>query len=411
MQSNENQTNNNGYFNNPYILDTKLYIAAIVAALGLIFLFSFPFINFSDTSYTEFFQDVYDNGEIFVCFVTILLVIMPISYAGYLTILFRAPKMYIKYMEEGSIYKAQRLLHIINNNSTNKKVSIIYIIPVVFWIFFSFLSVDRNINPLKDMGSGFLLYSLCMIGMVFLIYTSRAPSLQTVADQYAESKGESKKDDVHEINENNNWICPNPACNAPQKSNSKYCEKCGTKRPFDQPVSAQANYYSQSMKWYKFVINVQLIFAAIIDALTGLLYLLGKFYDLYYAYLFKSTYQTMSDFNSIENISEQIYYHYDGLRSIDIFFGIMLICLAVFNIYVKSQLVKYKRNAPTLFLFNVILINVIGFVYMLLVANYTQPPFKVPVTISSVIIQIIGVTVWVVLNKIYFDKRRHLFVN
>ena len=410
MQSNENYPHNNGYFNNPYIIDTKLYLAAIAAALGLIFLFSFPFTNSPQASFTEFFQEVYDSGnsvsaigKILVCFVTIVLVIMPISYAGYLITLARAPKMYIKYMIEGSEYRAQRLLQIINNNSTNKKVSIIYIIPVLFWFFVLFVS---DIRPLKDMGSGFWLYSLCMAGMVFLIYTSQTPSLQAVANQYAKSNGESKKDDVQEHAEDNNWICPNPSCRALQNSNSKFCGICGTKRPDGLSYSNQVNSYLQGMKYYKFVIYVQLIFAPIIGIVTALMYFFGTIYDFYYAYLNKSVYQTMSNLN----ISEWVYSYYDGLRSVDIFFGIMLICLAVFNIYTRSQLVKYKRNAPTLFLVSIILSYVIGFVYNLLVANYTEAPLM-NVSIPYAIGYIIGVIVFVVLNKIYFDKRRYLFVN
>ena len=205
-------------------------------------------------------------------------------------------------------------------------------------------------------------------------------------------------------------ICP--SCGKPIPDQSKFCPSCGATvqgAPGQQPVpyNPQPNL---PMKWYKFVIWVQLFLAALyalsyaVRLFTGTAY--GKETELYYEM-------------------------YDGLRAADIVFGLMYVGVIVLAIYVRQQLAGFKKGAPEHYLRFIIIGNAMEIARTLVAAVIvvTTVTDAVPgLTFSDVIgimaddpdvqsgliqlvLSLIMVIGMYVLNKIYFDKRAHLFVH
>lgn len=151
-----------------------------------------------------------------------------------------------------------------------------------------------------------------------------------------------------------------------------YCNNCGNQYP---------------MKWYKFVIYVQL-FLSIISALvvgvqmiTGLQY--GGAADDVYA-LFGS-----------------------AIRTADIMFGILYLALIPFAIIVRQKLVHYKEEGPRLLLIFYGTQMLVSLVYALLITIISG----INAFDSSTSVQIFG-TVWlIVFSRAYFKKREALFCN
>lgn len=163
-----------------------------------------------------------------------------------------------------------------------------------------------------------------------------------------------------------NWLCPK--CGESQKGSLIYCENCGSKRLENEQkpvvnteqITEYANELLFKMKWYKFVIYVQLIINAFIGVWSGMLHLLN----------------------------------YKNLL-----WGILSLCLAAFSIFVRSRLAKYKRYAPSLYI-----------VYIILYLVITIISFNIS-GISLGNQQIFPIIVFIILNIIYFHKRKILFTN
>lgn len=205
-------------------------------------------------------------------------------------------------------------------------------------------------------------------------------------------------------------ICP--SCGKPIPDQSKFCPSCGATvqgAPGQQPVPYNPQ-PDLPMKWYKFVIWVQLFLAALYALSNAVRFLTGTTFgnktDLYYEML-------------------------NGLRATDIVFGLMYVGVIVLAIYVRQQLAGFKKGAPEHYLRFIIIANAVGIAYAfaIIVIVVTTLTDAIPgLSFSDVIgmmaddpdvqsgfiqlvVPLIVLIVMYVLNKIYFDKRAHLFVN
>ena len=104
--------------------------------------------------------------------------------------------------------------------------------------------------------------------------------------------------------------------------------------------------------------------------------------------------------------AEDVYYYYgDGLRFVDIAFGLFLIAFAIFGIILRNRLAKFKPDAPTLvYIFYAVSAGG-SFLYAMLVSAITSTQIG-----ASQIVSIIVSIVFLILNVRYFRKREHLFV-
>ena len=173
--------------------------------------------------------------------------------------------------------------------------------------------------------------------------------------------------------------------------------------PYQQPVPYVAQ-PALPMKWYKFVIWVQLFLSALVSVGSALLLLTGAQYG---------------------HDSDLAYSMIGGLRVVDIIFA------AVFAIYVRQRLAGFKKGAPELYLRFIIIANVISISYNLIVvwlavstltrflpgANFFDAlgmlleSSSTQASLFQLVVSVIAVIVMYFLNRTYFNKRAHLFVN
>ena len=156
-----------------------------------------------------------------------------------------------------------------------------------------------------------------------------------------------------------------------------------------EPSVVQTHY---PMKWYKFLIYFALFASAVLNTMSGISYMLGTIHG---------------DILFIGSIYES----YPALRIVDIVYGLLLIGVAIMAIYTRLQLAYYREKGPMCLyiLYSATMaLTVISFVSTSLVvqgANYTMLTLLYD-TIPSLVVS----AVTLVLNIVYFRKRKELFV-
>ena len=105
-----------------------------------------------------------------------------------------------------------------------------------------------------------------------------------------------------------------------------------------------------------------------------------------------------------------------SLKVLDIAYGVIYIALAVYHIYTRYQLARFKKGAPKHLLILYVIISVIELAYLPLMFIAADIPvsalFIEPAKyIGTILGTIIGTWILCALNKIYYDKRKELFIN
>lgn len=145
----------------------------------------------------------------------------------------------------------------------------------------------------------------------------------------------------------------------------------------------------QGMGWFKFLIYFALFFGAFVNLMTGISFLTGSIYG---------------------GDAEWVYAVYDGLQSLDMILGCVLICIAAFGVFVRFRLSGYYRNGPAMLmglyggvvLFDLVYIVGVG----MILPEYVMEEIDFTSTYSAMITGVIMIFV----NRVYFKKREHLFV-
>lgn len=153
------------------------------------------------------------------------------------------------------------------------------------------------------------------------------------------------------------------------------------------------------MKWFKFLIYVELFLSAVSSLFGAYLYLTGAHYGT--------------------GMADAVYTYYGmGLRVFDRIIGVYCIALAVFTIIVRQRLAKYKAGAPALYLTLLVLRAVYTLVYIVgvyrLTGIFVAGAYPSQLTPEDIFGAIFGFTLIIAAffaNKTYFDKRASLFVN
>ncbi len=147
------------------------------------------------------------------------------------------------------------------------------------------------------------------------------------------------------------------------------------------------------MKWYKFLIYFSLFAGAVINVISGIPFLTGSIYDTSSGY---------------EGTSDLVYAFYPGLKTIDVMYGIVALATAVLCIVARFALAKYKKSGPALLLSVYAVGIVISIIYFI---AFKAIVTDVDLDTSSIVSSMVSSVVMIIINKIYFDKRKHLFVN
>ena len=117
----------------------------------------------------------------------------------------------------------------------------------------------------------------------------------------------------------------------------RFCPGCGAEnRNASQPAYGTMNTFDVSsaqnvlpMKWYKFLIYFALIAGAVVNFATGITMVTG------------SVYEVQSGVSA-----DTVYSMYDGLKTIDVIYGLALFAVAILGFVTRSKLANYKADGP-----------------------------------------------------------------
>lgn len=204
----------------------------------------------------------------------------------------------------------------------------------------------------------------------------------------------------------------------------KECPKCG--RLIEEPITnesvncEQQKTYSEgippwttddfSMKWYNFLTK-WLLWVSALGSLIGVVKYFTGFH--YYG---PWTYSAVA--GDWVRVTPELIYELFGtpLRVLDIFMLFASGALAVFTIITKFKLESFKKEAPTylyiMYIANVV-INIIYLICIIAIAESTFISGMVDYvgTIAEAVFSFVCWGVFLVLNYIYFNKRKVLFKN
>lgn len=147
------------------------------------------------------------------------------------------------------------------------------------------------------------------------------------------------------------------------------------------------------MKWFKFLIYFSLWLGVLVNFSSAVQLFTGAQYgDEYTALLVYST--------------------YDGLKDVDWIVGFLHVVLAAFTIYTRYRLAGFHENGPKMLMFLYAANPVVEIIYH--IGTSIVLPADVVGSPEYILGQIVGnglvAVVMIVINRIYFKKRQHLFV-
>jgi len=177
-----------------------------------------------------------------------------------------------------------------------------------------------------------------------------------------------------------------------------YCGKCGKEIPggmeycpachlqIQTQTSVRSAQNEMPMKWYKFLIYFSLFASAVVNTVMGVATIFGKHY---------------SDF------ADQVYAAFPALKPVDIVMGVFTIAFGAYALYVRNRLAGYYRNGPSVIAAMYIASAAASFIYVFICSIIIGQSAFTP----DIIFRTIGDIIMIIANIIYFNKRRHLFVN
>ena len=204
-----------------------------------------------------------------------------------------------------------------------------------------------------------------------------------------------------------------PKCGEPMPEGVKFCTECGARMPvqpdvplnqpctpsYQQPPAptyTQQTYAAQppqstvtdqpKMKWFKFLINFALWVGALDSLWSAYQLLSGSIYDGY---------------------AETVYAYFPGMSACDKVLGVFSIACAVFMIYTRFQLARFRKNGPTClyvaYIAKDLMLLIYGVVASALIGTWALDADTLISFLASVVVLIINIS--------YFKKRSYLFVN
>ena len=150
------------------------------------------------------------------------------------------------------------------------------------------------------------------------------------------------------------------------------------------------------MAWFKFIIYFQLFANAVLMLFNAVSGISGLGYG---------------------DSAELIYAVCPMLKAVDVIYGVLCLAFAVTAVLVRQRLVRYRKNAPVLYLGYVGTVMAAGLIYTFagVAALGTLSAFVMDAATSGIVGNVlgtvIGAAVFFPLNYIYFKKRKELFIN
>ena len=143
------------------------------------------------------------------------------------------------------------------------------------------------------------------------------------------------------------------------------------------------------MKWYYFIIYVQLILGVVALVATGALYISGQSLEMYHDALFKAW----------------VYAKVPGLRYMDIIIGVVNLAFIPVYLITRQKLVKFKKDAPKWYM-GILIGNLVSYV----LTNVSKAMYA-EMDYVRCGIGIATIRALIAANYVYFNKRKALFHN
>ena len=105
--------------------------------------------------------------------------------------------------------------------------------------------------------------------------------------------------------------------------------------------------------------------------------------------------------------AQWFYMFYPAMHIVDVLFGLAYLALAAGAFYTRQQLAQFRKNGPDLYYLFIIAATVLGFLYTVLQGIVCATAAGLLAAIVEVVVKV----VLLVLCRMYFEKRRHLFCN
>ncbi len=193
-------------------------------------------------------------------------------------------------------------------------------------------------------------------------------------------------------------------CGAEIEETSNFCPRCGARcergkyieRSVYVPTTSVADIQKESetqnrtypLKWHN-CLMVVMILGGIITVANGINYVMGLEYtgfDLYFMGAYKA---------------------FPALKSCNMFYGIAMIAIGIFEFIVRRRLNQFRENGPMSLKILYILSIAVNMVYDVWASSATNMNLFSYSSISSYS----GIVILFVINSIYYSKRSELFVN
>lgn len=158
--------------------------------------------------------------------------------------------------------------------------------------------------------------------------------------------------------------------------------------PLDKAALNRQQTLDMPMKWHNFLIYFSLWANAVMNVINGFTYFTGMHYGG-------------------ERDAEYIYSLFPGMKPVDCIAGLVCIAIAVLALVTRFSLAGFKSNGPKLLLCMYGANLAFALLYPLMTAGVTSIPFGELFEVSN----LISGGVMIACNRVYYDKRAHLFVN
>ena len=181
--------------------------------------------------------------------------------------------------------------------------------------------------------------------------------------------------------------CPN--CGNQNPDNEKICQECGYDMSNVQHI--QVPKFDMPMKWYMFLVIFWLPLNAFFNIINGIQFIIYP----------KVSFEQLSELGDISVVA---------LEKLNVFYGICLVVIGVFMIYTLRNLRAFKKISllciQSVYVFNA-LVTLFQFIMTLYITGLQGSHLAYPIIYATAIATIF----MIIVNTVYFNKRKHLFVN
>ena len=212
-----------------------------------------------------------------------------------------------------------------------------------------------------------------------------------------------------------------PKCGAPIGEGDRFCRYCGADIPNARkenevpPIDPSLyggmpyggfgpfSYGPQDssrppMRWYYFLIYFSLFASAVLNVIDALRLFTGTYYI------------------SVEsgNYTASVYGQHAGLFPLDRIYAVALLLYAAFLVYTRFALAAYRRHAPMCLLFTYVVQFTVYAAYAVAniwIVQSTVSEELIYQQILLIFMELLVSALMLYLNRIYFEKRKHLFIH